>query len=150
MVQACPNTDDSKHGKQWEHCSGYHYDEKTIIGFSHTHLSGTGCEDMGDILIMPVTGEPGFDPGLKEDSRSGYRSAFSHDTEEAHAPLQLHEATLHLPGGKTFTIKAVGLSETAKYVKPVSLNGETIDLKTLTYDQIMAGGELIYQMTETI
>ncbi len=84
MVQTGPNTDDSKQGKQWEHCSGYHYDEKTIIGFSHTHLSGTGCEDMGDILIMPVTGEPGFDPGLKEDSRSGYRSAFSHDTEEAH------------------------------------------------------------------
>ena len=84
MVQAGPNTDDSKHGKQWEHCSGYHYDEKTIIGFSHTHLSGTGCEDMGDILIMPVTGEPGFDPGVKEDTRTGYRSVFSHDTEEAH------------------------------------------------------------------
>ena len=84
MVQAGPNTDDSKHGKQWEHCSGYHYDEKTIIGFSHTHLSGTGCEDMGDILIMPVTGEPGFDPGVKEDTRTGYRSAFSHATEEAH------------------------------------------------------------------
>ncbi len=63
---------------------------------------------------------------------------------------QLHEATLHLPGGMTFTIKADGLSETAKYVKSVSLNGEAIDLKTLTYDQIMAGGELVYQMTDAI
>lgn len=84
MVQVGPNTDDSKSGKQWEHCSGYHYDEKTIIGFTHTHLSGTGCEDMGDILIMPVTGEPGFVQGKKEDTSTGYRSGFSHDSEEAH------------------------------------------------------------------
>ncbi|MES1225508.1 MAG: glycoside hydrolase family 92 protein, partial [Bacteroidota bacterium] len=41
----------------WDWCSGYHYSDSTIIGFSHTHLSGTGIGDLGDILLMPATGE---------------------------------------------------------------------------------------------
>src|SRR5687768_5787426 len=41
----------------WDWCSGYHYSDSTIIGFSHTHLSGTGIGDLGDILMMPFTGE---------------------------------------------------------------------------------------------
>src|SRR5690242_5562379 len=41
----------------WDWCSGYHYSDSTIIGFSHTHLSGTGIGDLGDILVMPVVGE---------------------------------------------------------------------------------------------
>ena len=40
----------------WDWCSGYHYSDSTIVGFSHTHLSGTGIGDLGDILFMPVTG----------------------------------------------------------------------------------------------
>src|SRR5882757_9616432 len=40
----------------WDWCSGYHYSDSTIIGFSHTHLSGTGIGDLGDILLMPATG----------------------------------------------------------------------------------------------
>ena len=43
--------------KGWDWCSGYHYSDSIIIGFSHTHLSGTGCSDLGDILLMPYTGE---------------------------------------------------------------------------------------------
>ena len=57
---------------------------------------------------------------------------------------------LALPNGKTLTIRAKGLSETAKYVKSVSLNGKTLELKVITYDQIMKGGELTYEMTESI
>ncbi|HEY1112609.1 MAG TPA: hypothetical protein VGE66_03580, partial [Chitinophagaceae bacterium] len=38
----------------WDWCSGYHYSDSTIVGFSHTHLSGTGIGDLGDILLMPV------------------------------------------------------------------------------------------------
>ncbi|HEX7457744.1 MAG TPA: glycoside hydrolase family 92 protein, partial [Ginsengibacter sp.] len=47
----------------WDWCSGYNYADSTIIGFSHTHLSGTGIGDLGDILIMPTTGELITDKG---------------------------------------------------------------------------------------
>ena len=43
--------------KGWDWCSGYHYSDSVIIGFSHTHLSGTGCADLGDVLLMPYTGD---------------------------------------------------------------------------------------------
>jgi len=54
MVQLSPETENYV---TWDPCSGYDYNKDKIYGFTHTHLSGTGCEDMGDILIMPVTGE---------------------------------------------------------------------------------------------
>ena len=53
MVQLSPDT--KLNG--WDASSGYHYDDNTIYGFSHTHLSGTGIGDMGDILLLPYTGE---------------------------------------------------------------------------------------------
>ncbi|GHT18219.1 alpha-1 2-mannosidase [Bacteroidia bacterium] len=80
MVQVGPDTGTDK----WEHCAGYYNEDKSIIGFSHTHLSGTGCPDMGDILFMPVTGDGSFDRGDENDTQTGYRSLFSHDSEEAH------------------------------------------------------------------
>ena len=52
MVQLSPDT--KLNG--WDASSGYHYDDNTIYGFSHTHLSGTGIGDMGDILMLPYTG----------------------------------------------------------------------------------------------
>jgi len=67
----------------WDWCSGYHYSDSSIIGFSHTHLSGTGVGDYGDILFMPTTGELQTEPGAKENPNSGYRSRFSHSTEKA-------------------------------------------------------------------
>lgn len=69
--------------KGWEFCSGYHHDSKTIMGFSHTHLSGTGAADMGDIMLMPVIGNVPFSPGEEENPSTGYRSYFSHDSEQA-------------------------------------------------------------------
>lgn len=80
MVQAGPDTGTDK----WEHCSGYFNEDSTIIGFSHSHLSGTGCPDMGDIMFMPVTGDVTFFRGDEADTSTGYRSRFSHDSEEAH------------------------------------------------------------------
>ncbi len=79
MVQVGP--DNGIHG--WEFCSGYHHDSKTIMGFSHTHLSGTGAAEMGDILFMPVTGDVPFIAGEEENPSAGYRSSFSHDSEKA-------------------------------------------------------------------
>ena len=52
MVQLSPDT----RLETWDGCSGYHYSDKAILGFSHTHLSGTGCGDLGDIRITPLSG----------------------------------------------------------------------------------------------
>ncbi len=79
MVQLSPDTDT----EGWDWCSGYHYSDSSIIGFSHTHLSGTGCGDYGDILFMPITGNLKLNPGSKNDPDSGYRSRFSHKKEIA-------------------------------------------------------------------
>ncbi|HUC79361.1 MAG TPA: GH92 family glycosyl hydrolase [Flavisolibacter sp.] len=67
----------------WDWCSGYHYSDSTILGFSHTHLSGTGIGDLGDITVMPVTGNVTMARGKIGDQQSGYYSLFSHDEETA-------------------------------------------------------------------
>ena len=69
----------------WDGCGGYHYSDSIIYGFSHTHLSGTGVSDYGDILFMPITGEPKFDNGANFSPDSGYASQFSHSSEVAEA-----------------------------------------------------------------
>ncbi|HUX55538.1 MAG TPA: GH92 family glycosyl hydrolase [Bacteroidales bacterium] len=79
MVQLSPDT----RTLGWDACGGYHYTDSSIIGFSHTHLSGTGISDLGDILFMPFTGEPKLKAGTPEDPDSGYRSRFSHENEKS-------------------------------------------------------------------
>lgn len=64
----------------WDACSGYHYSDSTIMGFSHTHLSGTGCPDLADVLIVPVTGD--LDETQPLDAER-FKSGFSHDHELA-------------------------------------------------------------------
>jgi predicted alpha-1,2-mannosidase len=90
IVQLSPDTDTIPHnikgvyqGKVYEYCAGYQHTDNTIVGFSHTHLSGTGHSDLGDIMIMPQTGALQLNPGTKDDPDSGYRQRFSHDTEQA-------------------------------------------------------------------
>ena len=79
MVQLGPNNID----KGWDWCSGYHYSDSICIGFSHTHLNGTGCGDMGDVMVMPMT-EVNVKRGNQDDISSGYASYYRHETEEAH------------------------------------------------------------------
>ena len=69
--------------KGWDWCSGYHYSDSVIIGFAHTHLSGTGIGDLGDILMMPATGPVKTSKGTVQDLQSGYSSLFSHAEEKA-------------------------------------------------------------------
>jgi predicted alpha-1,2-mannosidase len=69
--------------KGWDWCSGYHYSDSVIIGFAHTHLSGTGIGDLGDILFMPATGPVKTTKGTVKDLNSGYASLFRHSTEVA-------------------------------------------------------------------
>ncbi|SHF05072.1 alpha-1,2-mannosidase, putative [Flavobacterium fontis] len=75
MVQLSPDT---RIDGSWDGCSGYHYSDSVIYGFSHTHLNGTGCSDYGDIMLMPTMGDVSFDPKV-------YGSPFSHTTEKASA-----------------------------------------------------------------
>jgi predicted alpha-1,2-mannosidase len=90
----------------WERCSGYHYADDVILGFSHTHVQGTGGKDLGDVLVMPLiegrnwSWESGAPPAQAEMQREalgedsgwvyakgvpGYRSYFSHERESASA-----------------------------------------------------------------
>lgn len=75
MVQLSPDT---RIDGSWDGCSGYHYDDTTIYGFSHTHLNGTGCTDYGDIMLMPTMGEAKL-------NAKDYGSTFSHANEKASA-----------------------------------------------------------------
>ena len=76
MMQLSPDT----RLDGWDGCSGYHYSDNYIYGFSHTHLSGTGISDYGDILLMPTNAQ-NFNNGA--DGKKGYRAHFSHDNESA-------------------------------------------------------------------
>ena len=79
MVQLSPDT----RLEGWDGCSGYHYSDLIIYGFSHTHLSGTGVGDYGDILIMPTQGNIIFDNGYKSGVENGYASTFKKESEKA-------------------------------------------------------------------
>ncbi|ANI89624.1 alpha-mannosidase [Arachidicoccus ginsenosidimutans] len=68
--------------KGWDWCSGYNYAGTEILGFSHTHLSGTGCGDLNDVLIVPADGETQLNPMEENKPESGYGSSFSHASEE--------------------------------------------------------------------
>ncbi len=92
MVQLSPDTDtipyetDGHYNPDvYKYCAGYQYDDKTIVGFSHTHFSGTGHSDLGDFLIMPTVGELQLNPGTADDPESGFRSRYSHNTEVTEA-----------------------------------------------------------------
>ncbi|HEU5125065.1 MAG TPA: GH92 family glycosyl hydrolase [Verrucomicrobiae bacterium] len=77
MVQLSPDTRDNT----WDGCSGYHYSDDSILGFSHNHLTGTGCADLGNVLLIPTVGPVRLTPGDKPGE--GYRARFSHDQETA-------------------------------------------------------------------
>lgn len=108
MVQVSPDTDtlsyeqDGHYNKDvYRYCAGYQYADKTIVGFSHTHFSGTGHSDLGDFLLMPTTGALQLNPGTADKPESGYRSVFSHNNEIAEAgyykvKLDDHDITAEL------------------------------------------------------
>src|SRR5512145_1333346 len=63
MVQLSPDTQLKQRKEGYDWAAGYRYDDSTIFGFSHTHFSGTGHSDLGDILVMPIAGEVKLEPG---------------------------------------------------------------------------------------
>ncbi len=74
-VQLGPNNET----QGWDWCSGYHYSDSILIGFAHTHLSGTGIGDLGDIIFMPVSDI--YNPEVEKDSAFNWKSTYSHDRE---------------------------------------------------------------------
>ena len=91
-VQLSPDTDTIPYAVNgrynpdvYKYCAGYQYEDSTIVGFSHTHFSGTGHSDLGDFLVMPTVGKLQLNPGTETNPDSGYRSRFSHDEETAEA-----------------------------------------------------------------
>lgn len=113
LVQLSPDTSGAPERRRgdthdwygWDHCSGYHYSDNVIMGFSHTHVQGTGGSDLGDILVMPLVegrnwswnagiptdqGEAqisaiGENEWVFSEMEKGYRSLFSHERETARA-----------------------------------------------------------------
>jgi predicted alpha-1,2-mannosidase len=90
FVQLSPDTDTVSYelngkynGEVYRYCAGYQYDDPTIVGFSHTHFSGTGHSDLGDFLMMPTQGPLRLNPGMEDKPGSGYRSRFDHKNEKA-------------------------------------------------------------------
>jgi predicted alpha-1,2-mannosidase len=126
MVQLSPDT----RLKGWDGCSGYHYSDMRIYGFSHTHLSGTGCSDYGDILLIPTTGKPQF-------SNKKYSSTFKKESEKASAGY--YSVFLDKPQVKaelTATIRT-GLH---KYTFPKSSSANII--LDLTHRDMVTKGEI--------
>jgi putative alpha-1,2-mannosidase len=96
MVQLSPDT---RIDGSWEGCSGYYYPDSVIYGFSHTHLSGTGVSDYGDILLMPTTGEASL-------KNKDYSSHFSHLKEKATPGFyQVHLDDDHIDAELTTTTR---------------------------------------------
>lgn len=90
IVALSPDTDTVPHNingiyqpRAYEYCAGYQYADATIVGFSHTHFSGTGHSDLGDVMIMPAMGAHKLFPGTADNPDGGYRSRFRHETETA-------------------------------------------------------------------
>lgn len=79
LVQLSPDT----RVAGWDACSGYHYSDSFIMGFSHTHLAGTGIPDLGDVLLMPGIGPVRLVPTAPRQPDLTYGSHFSHDQEQA-------------------------------------------------------------------
>jgi predicted alpha-1,2-mannosidase len=84
MVQLSPDTQIRPFKQSYKWAAGYRYEDTTILGFSHTHFSGAGHSDLGDVLLMPLSGDNvPLEPGDPEKTQPGYRSRFSHTNEAA-------------------------------------------------------------------
>jgi predicted alpha-1,2-mannosidase len=139
MMQLSPDT----RLDGWDGCSGYHYSDDVIYGFSHTHLSGTGVSDYGDILLMP-TDKAVYNNGA--DGKEGYSSKFSHDKENASPGYyEVHLDDTHIDVRLTVTERA-GIHE---YKFPSSKN-QFVMLDLEHRDKLLEHGLQLISETEII
>jgi len=132
MVQLSPDTQTRHFKESYAWAAGYQYNDPTILGFSHTHFSGAGHSDLGDVLLVPIAGEVRLEPGDPGKPLSGYRSHFSHDTEQAQPGY--YAATLSDYGlrAELTASTRVGLH---RYTFPAGKPAHVlVDLRSVIYD----------------
>lgn len=83
MVQLSPDTQIRHFKQSYKWAAGYRHEDTTLLGFSHTHFSGAGHSDLGDFLVVPISGNVQLDPQTADKPGSGYGSQFSHSSELA-------------------------------------------------------------------
>ncbi len=132
MVQLSPDTQIKPRKEAYGWAAGYRYSDSTIVGFSHTHFSGTGHSDLGDFLVMPSTGELKLERGAVDQPGSGYTSRFRHETETAqpgYYAVTLDDAKVR---AELTTTARVGLH---RYSFPKGVPAHVVlDLRTSLYD----------------
>jgi predicted alpha-1,2-mannosidase len=135
MVQLSPDT---RIDGSWDGCSGYHYDDSTIYGFSHTHLNGTGCSDFGDIMLMPTMGKPTLDNKI-------YSSKFSHKNEKASAGFYSVKLDKHNIDVRLTSSTRVGFHEYT-----FNAAGQANIILDLNHRDLLLGGEVHVINSKTI
>ena len=158
LVQLSPDTREYPD----DPCSGYDYNDKTILGFSHTHLNGTGCPDLYDFLFMPYGGDVKWFAGSDDGKTRGFRSKFRHENEKAttgYYSVLLDDfqikaeltATEHcgmhrytFPDGKPYRFiidleHSLVKNSPTRYVKIINSQVRIIDNKTIEGFRIISG-----------
>ncbi|WP_377819729.1 GH92 family glycosyl hydrolase [Acidicapsa dinghuensis] len=132
MVQLSPDTQIRPFKQSYKWAAGYRYEDTTILGFSHTHFSGAGHSDLGDVLLQPISGDVRLDPGEIGKPGSGYRSRFSHDQE--HAEPGYYAVTL-LDYGVRAELTATTRVGVHRYTYPAGKPAHVLlDLRSSIYD----------------
>lgn len=135
MVQLSPDTQVRHFKQSYPWAAGYRYEDDSILGFSHTHFSGTGHSDLGDVLLMPYSGETKLEPGYPERAFSGYRSRFSHQQESAEpgyyaVKLLDHEVAVELTASDRVGLHRYQYAKDAQAKLIVDLRNSIYDYKT--------------------
>lgn len=139
LVQLSPQTDlvpysdgEGYNRDAYRYCAGYQYGDSTIVGFAHTHFSGTGHSDLGDLLLMPLVGPLRLEPGPADAPDRGYRSRFDHARE--HAEPGYYRVRLDDPG-VTAELTATARVGVHRYTFPATDQAHLIlDLTANIYD----------------
>jgi predicted alpha-1,2-mannosidase len=132
MIQLSPDTQIRPREQAYGWAAGYRYDDHTIVGFSHTHFSGSGHSDLGDVLVMPVAGEVHLERGDVTRPGSGYTSRFEHASERAEPGYYAVTLTDYDVRAELTAAARVGLH---RYTFPAGRTAHVlIDLRTSLYD----------------
>lgn len=132
MIQLSPDTQIKPRKEAYGWAAGYRYDDSTIVGFSHTHFSGTGHSDLGDVLLMPVTGEVKLERGDAGKPGSGYTSRFRHADEVAEPGYYAVTLDEHAVRAELTASARVGVH---RYTFPKNKPAHVVvDLRTSMYD----------------
>jgi predicted alpha-1,2-mannosidase len=132
MVQLSPDTRIQARKDAYGWAAGYRHSDDTIVGFSHTHFSGTGHSDLGDVLLMPIAGEVEYERGDPDKPGSGYTSRFRHETEVAQPGY--YAVTLD-DGGIRAELTAGARIGVHRYAFPQGKPAHVlVDLRTSMYD----------------